>query len=138
MNSFIERLTAGPFSHTLPPLFELETRWSSYMAQSSEKAYAVIEASGTQFMVRPNMTLAVNSMQVEVGSTIKIDKVLALSDGTTLRVGTPLVAGAAVTCTVLQHKRGEKLISFKRKRRKGYKRKIGFRADLTILKIESI
>lgn len=100
--------------------------------------YAVIETSGRQYMVKANETLEVNLMQAEKGSTIDIRPVLALSDGKELKIGKPEVAGASVKALVLDHIRGEKVISFRKFRRKGYSRKRGHRQELTVLKIQAI
>jgi large subunit ribosomal protein L21 len=102
------------------------------------EAYAVMETGGKQYLVRENDKLAVELLDAEPGTQVKIESVLALSDGKALQVGTPSVAGAAITTTVVEHIRGPKLISFKKKRRKGYTRKVGHRQDLTVIKIDKI
>jgi large subunit ribosomal protein L21 len=104
----------------------------------SMDAYAVVETGGKQYMVRPGMTLQVELLPVEAGAKTELSPVLALSDGQKLRVGTPDLADSKVTCTVLKHIRGKKVVSFKKQRRKGYRHKRGHRQDLTILKVESI
>ncbi len=102
------------------------------------EAYAVVETGGKQYRVKPEDTLSVELLKAEAGDSIDLDRVLALSDGESLKVGTPLVEGAKVTAKVVEHIRGEKVVSFKKKRRKGYSRKVGHRQELTVLKIESI
>ena len=102
------------------------------------EAYAVIETGGKQYRVQPGNTLKVEKLDSEVGAKVQISDVLAHSDGKTLQVGTPNVKGSEVTCTVVDHIRGDKVVSFKKKRRKGYTRKKGHRQDLTVLKVESI
>jgi len=102
------------------------------------EAYAVIETGGKQYRVEKDTVLSVELLGVEEGQTIEFDQVLATSDGTELTIGTPVVANAKVTATVVENYRGEKLVAFKKKRRKGYRRKIGHRQGLTLLKIESI
>ena len=99
------------------------------------EAYAVIETGGKQYRVGAGETLDVERLDGEAGASIALDRVLALSDGTSLTVGTPTVEGAAVTAEILEHLRGPKVISFKKKRRKGYKRKQGHRQELTRIKI---
>ncbi len=99
------------------------------------EAYAVIETGGKQYRVGEGQLLEVERLEGDAGAKIQIDRVLAQSDGTTLTVGTPTVAGAAVTAEVVEHLRGPKVISFKKKRRKGYKKKIGHRQELTRIKI---
>lgn len=102
------------------------------------EAYAIVETGGKQYMVRPGNTLDVELLAVEKGQTARLDRVLAVSDGTTLTVGTPTVSGAAVTVEVLDQIRGPKLVSFKKKRRKGYHRKVGHRQELTRVRIKEI
>lgn len=102
------------------------------------EAYAVIETGGKQYRVEKDTVLSVELLGVEEGQTIEFDQVLATSDGTELTIGTPVVANAKVTATVVENYRGQKLVAFKKKRRKGYRRKIGHRQGLTLLKIESI
>lgn len=102
------------------------------------EAYAVIETGGKQYLVSKDDTLRVERLDVEAGSEIEVAPVLALSDGKTLTVGAPALEGAAVKGTVVEHTRGPKVISFKKKRRKGYSRKKGHRQELTVLKINAI
>ena len=101
-------------------------------------AYAVIETGGKQYRVKPNDTIQVERLDTPVGEKLSLDNVLAVSDGNALTIGNPSVEGATVTSSVLDHVRGDKVISFKKKRRKGYSRKQGHRQELTVLKIESI
>jgi len=100
--------------------------------------YAVVETGGKQYRVCPSDTLRVERLQAEAGASLDSFPVLAVSDGQALQVGTPLIEGLKVTCTVVEHVRGDKVISFKQKRRKGYSRKKGHRQELTVLKVESI
>jgi large subunit ribosomal protein L21 len=102
------------------------------------EAYAVVETGGKQYRVQTGDTLHVEKLDAEVGAKIALDQVLALSDGTALKIGQPIVEGAAVQAVVEDQIRGEKIFNFKKKRRKGYTRKIGHRQSLTILKIESV
>ena len=102
------------------------------------EAYAVVQTGGKQYLVQANDTLKVESLAGEPGAKIELEPVLALSDGTTLQVGKPVMAGAKVTATVVSQIRGPKVVNFKKKRRKGYKRKVGHRQELTVLKVESI
>lgn len=101
-------------------------------------AYAVIETGGKQYRVKQGDVLDVEKLDAAPGDTVKLDRVLAVNAGAGLTVGTPLVAGALVTASVLDQHRGEKVINFKKKRRKGYHRKIGHRQSLTRLKVEAI
>lgn len=102
------------------------------------EAYAVIETGGKQYRVKPNDTIQVERLATAVGEKLEMDKVLAVSDGKSIQVGTPTLEGAAVTTTVVEHFRGTKVIAFKKKRRKGYERKLGHRQELTTLHVESI
>lgn len=101
-------------------------------------AYAVIETGGKQYRVKQGDILDVEKLDVEPGQKVTLDRVLAVNLGKTLSVGAPVIAGAAVTAEVVDQHRGEKLINFKKKRRKGYHRKVGHRQSLTRLKVESI
>ena len=102
------------------------------------KAYAVIQTGGKQYRVEAGDVLSVERLEVKEGDKVDTFAVLAVSDGATLTLGKPRVDGAKVTAAVLQHKRGVKVVSFKKKRRKGYERKQGHRQELTVLKIESV
>ena len=102
------------------------------------KPYAVIATGGKQYRVESDITLNIERLDEDAGKTIDVTPVLATSDGTKLTIGTPHVENAKVTAVVLKHIRGDKIISFKKKRRKGYSRKKGHRQELTVLKIESI
>lgn len=102
------------------------------------EAYAVIQAGGKQYRVTPGQIIEINRMDVEAGNDVEIAEVLALSNGGELKIGMPTVAGAKVVLTVLGHKRGPKLINFKKRRRKGYERRVGHRQDLTVLKVKTI
>ena len=101
-------------------------------------AYAVVETGGKQYRVKKNDTLKVERLSGEEGKSIKLKPVLARSDGTKLEVGSPAIKGAAVSAKIVEQIRGPKLISFKKKRRKGYSRKVGHRQELTVLRVESI
>ncbi len=102
------------------------------------EAYAVVETGGKQYRVQTGDTLNVEKLDAEVGAKVALDQVLALSDGKSLTVGKPLVEGAAVQAVVEDQIRGDKIFNFKKKRRKGYTRKVGHRQSLTVLKVESI
>jgi large subunit ribosomal protein L21 len=102
------------------------------------EAYAVVETGGKQYRVSAGMKLEVELLKAEAGQDVTLDSVLAVSDGQELKFGAPLVAGATVVCTVLEHKRGDKVVNFKKKRRKGYERKVGHRQELTVLEVKKI
>lgn len=102
------------------------------------KPYAVIETGGKQYRVETGNKLNVEKLDHSAGEKIEIHPVLALSDGNSLTVGTPHIDSAKVAAVVLDQIRGKKIVSFKKKRRKGYSRKRGHRQSLTVLQIESI
>jgi large subunit ribosomal protein L21 len=106
--------------------------------KTESKPYAVVETGGKQYIVRKDDILRVERLDVETGKKVDLEPVLAVSDGKQLEVGTPDIKGAKVKSTVVDHIRGEKVVSFKKKRRKGYSRKMGHRQELTVLKVESI
>jgi len=101
------------------------------------EAYAVIETGGKQYRVQKGDVLDVELLGEEAGSAVEFDA-LAVSDGSELSIGTPLVDGVKVKASVVEDLRGKKIYSFKKKRRKGYRRKIGHRQDLTKIKVEEI
>ena len=101
------------------------------------EAYAVVETGGKQYRVLKGGTLDIERLEGEAGSKIKLSRVLAISNGSELTVGTPEISGAEVVAEVVQQFRGAKVVSFKKKRRKGYHKKIGHRQELTRIKVES-
>ena len=102
------------------------------------EAYAVVETGGTQYRVNAGDTLQVEKLEGTSGDKLELTDVLAVSDGNELKIGTPAVEGASVTTTVVDQIRGPKVINFKKKRRKGYSRKVGHRQELTVLKVDNI
>ncbi len=100
--------------------------------------YAVIETGGKQYRVQKGDTLDIEKVDAVAGAKMTVETVLAVSDGTTLTVGTPVVAGAAVDLDVVEQFRGRKVLSFKKKRRKGYTKTIGHRQSLTSVKVSAI
>lgn len=99
-------------------------------------AYAIIRSGGKQFRVEEGQRVRVPLMDKEVGSTVELD--VLLLGGDEAKVGAPMVDGARVAATVVDHGRDTKIIVFKKKRRKQYKRTKGHRQDYTTLKIDSI
>ena len=100
---------------------------------------ATIKTQGRQFAVSEGDILTVNRYpNTDTGATIEITEVLSTGEGADFRVGTPVLSGARVTATVLENKRGKKLVVFKKNKRKGYARKRGHRQELSVIKIESI
>ena len=99
--------------------------------------YAVVEINGKQYRAEKGATLTVDRFDAEKGSALSIDKVLLLS-GDTVKVGAPYVAGAAVKTIVQDEIKGEKVVVFKYKPKKDYRRKNGHRQQYTVLKVEDI
>ncbi len=100
---------------------------------------ATIKTQGQQFTVTEGDILVVNRYpNTEAGATVEIPDVLAAGEGEGFKVGKPLLAGASVSATILENKRGDKVIVFKKKKRKGYERKQGHRQELSVIKIASI
>ena len=102
------------------------------------EAYAVLATGGKQYRVTADAIFEIERLTAEPGQDVELDTVIAVSDGKELKVGMPYVKGAKVVLSVLGNKRGPKLINFKKKRRKGYARRIGHRQDLTVVKVKSI
>ncbi|AGI38587.1 50S ribosomal protein L21 [Thermoclostridium stercorarium subsp. thermolacticum DSM 2910] len=100
--------------------------------------YAIIETGGKQYKVQEGDVLFVEKLSAEEGQTVVFDKVLAVSEAGELKVGTPVVEGAAVTAKVLGHGKGKKIIVFKYKPKKNYRRKRGHRQPYTKVQIEKI
>ena len=100
-------------------------------------AFAIIRTGGKQFQVEQGATLRVPSLKGEVGAAVELE-ILATGEGSETRVGSGLAEGARVTATVVDHGRAPKIVVFKKKRRKHYKRTKGHRQGYTTLKIDSI
>jgi large subunit ribosomal protein L21 len=100
---------------------------------------ATIRTQGQQLTVSEGDILVVNRYpNTEAGATVEIKEVLALGEGADFKVGRPTLPGASVSAKVLENKRGDKIVVFKKKKRKGYERKQGHRQELSVIKIESI
>ena len=100
--------------------------------------YAVLETGSKQYRVSSGDTLEVERLPVEAGQPVTFDRVLLVNNDGQVTVGSPTVANAAVVADVVEHIRGEKKITFKMKRRKGYHKTIGHRQELTRIKIGEI
>lgn len=100
--------------------------------------YAIVNIAGQQVKVQEGNELLVNRLKAEEGSSVSFDQVLLVDRDGSVTIGTPNVASAKVDATVVQHLKDDKVIVFKKKRRKGYKVKNGHRQCLTKIKIESI
>ncbi|WP_242203885.1 50S ribosomal protein L21 [Aestuariivivens insulae] len=100
--------------------------------------YAIVEIAGQQFKVEKDQKVFVNRLQTEEGKQVAFDNVLLVGDGDKVTVGAPAIDGAQVSAKVLKHLKGDKVIVFKKKRRKGYRVKNGHRQALTEIVIEGI
>ena len=100
--------------------------------------YAIVEIAGHQFKVEKDQKVFVNRLATEEGKQVAFDNVLLVADGDKVTVGAPAIDGAQVGAKVLNHLKGDKVIVFKKKRRKGYRVKNGHRQSLTEIQIESI
>ena len=100
--------------------------------------YAIVEMAGQQFKVAKDQKVYVHRLQGEVGSKVTFDNVLLIDDKGNVTIGAPAIEGASVTAQILSHLKGDKVIVFKKKRRKGYIKKNGHRQYLSEIQIESI
>jgi large subunit ribosomal protein L21 len=100
--------------------------------------YAVIRTGGKQYRVASGEQVRIERLPAEVGGAVSFDEVLAVGEGEGVRIGAPLVAGAKVTATVVAHGRAEKVVVFKMRRRKGYKRTQGHRQSYSDVRIDEI
>ena len=100
--------------------------------------YALVKTGGKQYRVAKDDTILVERIAADEGAQVILDDVVMLGDGDKVTIGTPTVAGAAVSATVMRQTRGPKIIIFRRKRRKNHRRTQGHRQDLTLLRITDI
>jgi large subunit ribosomal protein L21 len=100
--------------------------------------YAIVEIAGQQFKVEKDQSIFVHRLSLETGAKLDFDKVLMVNKDGQTTVGVPTVEGASVSATVLNHLKGDKVLVFKKKRRKGYKKLNGHRQQFSKIKIESI
>ncbi len=100
--------------------------------------YAIVEIAGQQHKVMQDQVIFVHRLEGEEGSELKFDNVLLLDNDGSVTIGTPNVTGAVVTAKILSHLRGDKVIVFKKKRRKGYQKSNGHRQYLTRVQINAI
>ncbi len=100
--------------------------------------YAIVEIAGQQFKVAKDQKVYVHRLPEEEGSKVTFDKVMLIDDNGSVTIGAPAIEGAGVTAKILGHLKGDKVIVFKKKRRKGYKKKNGHRQYLSEIQIESI
>ena len=100
--------------------------------------YSIIETGSKQYRVSAGDTLQIDRLAVEAGQPVTFDRVLLVNNEGKVSVGSPTVASASVVADVVEHIRGEKKIAYKMKRRKGFRKTIGHRQELTVVKIKEI
>jgi large subunit ribosomal protein L21 len=100
--------------------------------------FAIVKTGGKQYRVAPGDQIVVERLDGDVGAEISLNQVLAIGDGDSGAIGRPTLANASVRARIVQQPRGTKVIVFKKKRRKNYRRKHGHRQELTVLRIEEI
>ena len=100
--------------------------------------YAIVNIAGKQFKVTKDQYIYAPKMQGEIDASVEFDQVLLADDNGTISIGAPMLSGATVSGKILEHVKGDKVIVFKKKRRKGYKKKNGHRQDYTKVLIENI
>lgn len=100
--------------------------------------YAIVEIAGQQFKIEKDQKIFVHRLKAEEGSQINFDRVMLVDNDGSIKVGAPTIEGATVSATVLNHLKGEKVLIFKKKRRKGYQKMNGHRQYLTSIKIDDI
>jgi large subunit ribosomal protein L21 len=100
--------------------------------------FAIVEIAGKQFKVSEKKVVKVPLLKEEVGAAVEFEKVLLTNDGKATKVGTPAINGAKVTATVVKHDREAKIIVFRKKRRKGFRKKNGHRQHYSLIQINGI
>ncbi|MBI3440355.1 MAG: 50S ribosomal protein L21 [Proteobacteria bacterium] len=100
--------------------------------------YAVIKTGGKQYRVAKDDIIEVEKLDTAIGGSVTLDHVLLVGSADSAKIGAPTVSGASVSATVLNQKKDDKIIVFKKKRRQNYRRKNGHRQNLTVLKITDI
>jgi len=100
--------------------------------------YAIVEIAGQQFKVEKDRNIYVHRLDAKEGDAVDFEKVLLVDNEGKVKIGAPVVKGAKVTAKVLEHVKGDKVLVFKKKKRKGYKKLNGHRQQFTRLQIESI
>ena len=99
---------------------------------------AIVTIAGQQFKVTEGQELFVHQLEAEPGTSVKFDQVLLLDNNGSIKVGTPVISGASVSATVVERVKGDKVIVYKKKRRKGFEKKNGHRQCFSKIKIDSI
>jgi large subunit ribosomal protein L21 len=122
----------------VPPLPDGVARAGGFPLQKAGSMYAVIRTGGKQYKVAKDDVISVEKLAGEPGSTVQLGEVLALGEGAEMRTGQPTIGGASVSATVVEQKRADKVIIFKKRRRHNYRRKKGHRQFVTVLRIDAI
>lgn len=102
------------------------------------ETYAIVNVDGFQRKVTPDALVRIPKMEAEIGAEVSFDKVMLVSDGQKVEVGTPYLDGKAVTAEVIRHGKDAKVLIFKKKRRKDYRKKTGHRQQFTEVRIKAI
>lgn len=100
--------------------------------------YAIVDIAGQQFKVEKDQKVFVNRLEAQEGAKVSFDQVLLVDNDGDVKVGAPTVNGATISATVLAHVRGDKVLVFKKKKRKGYQKLSGHRQDLTQIQVQDI
>jgi large subunit ribosomal protein L21 len=100
--------------------------------------YAIVDIAGQQFKVEKEQEIFVHRLQAEEGASVTFEKVLLVENAGKVKVGAPVVKGASISAKILSHLKGDKVLVFKKKRRKGYQKLNGHRQFLTKIQIEDI
>jgi len=100
--------------------------------------YAIVEIAGQQFKVQKDQQLFVHRLEAELNTSLEFDRVLLVENDGKVSIGAPVVSGAKVSVKVIDHLKGDKVIVFKKKRRKGYQKSNGHRQQFTKIQIENI
>ncbi len=100
--------------------------------------YAIVEIAGQQFKVSKDQEIFVHRLDAEAGKTVEFDKVMLIDNGGKVNIGAPVLSGASVSATVVEHVKGDKVLVFKKKRRKTYQKLNGHRQQFSKIKIDSI
>lgn len=100
--------------------------------------YAIVDIAGQQFKVSEKQLIYVHRLQGNEGDNVKFDKVMLVDNNGKVKVGNPVISGANVSAKIISHLKGDKVLVFKKKRRKGYQKMNGHRQQLTRIQIESI
>ncbi len=100
--------------------------------------YAIVEIAGQQFKVQKDQKIYVHRLDAKAGDKVEFDRVLLTGDGDKISIGAPAIDGALVKAEVIDHVKGDKVIVFRKKRRKGYRKKNGHRQSFTAIKVTGI